>query len=184
MTDDQITALAREYAEFTDMSPVDKRNISAICENFLKYMLRHYVLVEKSKVEQIYQAKQHILANQNVFGITVTTEAAAQKRLMLCLFPEIGKGDASNVASSEPYVDGFRSNNRLHIATQITASIYSNHKAASRFNSIEALVRKALDIADTLIAECELSTQSLCPAKKGGTEDKYFDSPSLFPNEP
>lgn len=35
MTDDQITALVREYAEFTDMSPVDKKNISAICECFL-----------------------------------------------------------------------------------------------------------------------------------------------------
>lgn len=51
--------------------------------------------------------------------------------------------------------DGFRGHNRLHIATQIAASIYSNDKAASRFNSIEALVRKALDIADTLIAEVE-----------------------------
>lgn len=51
--------------------------------------------------------------------------------------------------------DGFRGHNRLHIATQITASIYSNDKAASQFNSIEALVRKALDIADTLIAEVE-----------------------------
>lgn len=51
--------------------------------------------------------------------------------------------------------DNFRNHNRLHIATQITASIYSNDKAASQFNSIEALVRKALDIADTLIAEVE-----------------------------
>lgn len=51
--------------------------------------------------------------------------------------------------------DSFRNHNRLHIATQITASIYSNDKAASQFNSIEALVRKALDIADTLIAEVE-----------------------------
>lgn len=51
--------------------------------------------------------------------------------------------------------DSFRNHNRLHIATQITASIYSNDKAASQFNSIEALVRKALDIADTLIAKAE-----------------------------
>lgn len=51
--------------------------------------------------------------------------------------------------------DSFRNHNRLHIATQITASIYSNDKSASQFNSIEALVRKALDIADTLIAEVE-----------------------------
>ena len=85
------TALASKYAEFTDMSPVDKKNISAICECFLKFVLRRYCLVEKSKAIQIYQAKQHILANQDVFGISTATEAAAQKRLMLCLFPEIAK---------------------------------------------------------------------------------------------
>ena len=51
--------------------------------------------------------------------------------------------------------DDFRDHNRLHIAAQITASIYSNDKTASRFDSIEALVRKALDITDTLIAEAE-----------------------------
>lgn len=54
MTDtDEITSLAREYAEFTDMSPADKRNISAICENFLKYTLRRYCLVEKEKAQQV-----------------------------------------------------------------------------------------------------------------------------------
>lgn len=56
---------------------------------------------------------------------------------------------------------GFRNERRLNIAAQITASIYANDKAASRFESIEALVRKALDIAGTLIAECE----------KGGNHD-------------
>ncbi len=55
--------------------------------------------------------------------------------------------------------DGFRNERRLNIATQITASIYSNDKAASQFNSIEALVRKALDIADALIAEAEKGGQ-------------------------
>ncbi|OKY84336.1 MAG: hypothetical protein BHV69_09960 [Bacteroidales bacterium 52_46] len=53
MNDDQITALAREYAEFTDLSPVDKKNVSAICENFLKYALRRYCIVEKSRVTDL-----------------------------------------------------------------------------------------------------------------------------------
>lgn len=53
MTNEQIQALAREYAEFTDMSPVDKKNISAICECFLKYTLRRYCLVEKSKATDL-----------------------------------------------------------------------------------------------------------------------------------
>ena len=52
MTDDQITAIAREYAEFTDMSPVDKKNISAICECFLKFVFRRYCLVEKEAVRK------------------------------------------------------------------------------------------------------------------------------------
>ena len=53
MTPEEITALAREYAEFTYMSPVDKKNISAICECFLKYTLRRYCLVEKSKATDL-----------------------------------------------------------------------------------------------------------------------------------
>lgn len=53
MSEEEITALAREYAEFTDMSPVDKKNISAICECFLKYTLRRYCLVEKSKAAKL-----------------------------------------------------------------------------------------------------------------------------------
>lgn len=56
---------------------------------------------------------------------------------------------------------GFRNERRLNIAAHITASIYANDKAASRFDSIDALVRKALEISDTLIAECE----------KGGNQD-------------
>lgn len=42
---------------------------------------------------------------------------------------------------------------RLYIATQITASIYADCEAAKQFHSIEAIVRKALDIADTLIQQ-------------------------------
>ena len=51
--------------------------------------------------------------------------------------------------------DGFRGHNRLHIAAQIVAAIYANYQAAKGFKSIEELVRKALDITDTLIKESE-----------------------------
>lgn len=51
--------------------------------------------------------------------------------------------------------DSFSKERRLTIATQITASIYSNREAAKQLGSIEAIVRKALDIADTLITESE-----------------------------
>ena len=83
MTDDQITALAREYADFTDLSEVDKKNISAICENFLKYTLRRYCIVEKSKLGKdgldiAWRAKEYhtvILSSDNVYF----------------LFPDLGK---------------------------------------------------------------------------------------------
>ncbi len=114
---------------------------------------------QKGKVQTMYDNAIKIIAD-NPIDSEAHLMAMLTKELIRELFGEVGKGDASNVASNvaseEPYVDGFRNHNRLHIATQITASIYSNDKAASRFNSIEALVRKALDIADTLIAECEL----------------------------
>lgn len=42
MTEEEIIALAREYADFTDTSDVEKKFIGAICENFLKYMLRRF----------------------------------------------------------------------------------------------------------------------------------------------
>lgn len=51
--------------------------------------------------------------------------------------------------------EGFRGHNRLHIAAQIVAAIYANYQAAKGFKSIEELVRKALDITDTLIKESE-----------------------------
>lgn len=51
--------------------------------------------------------------------------------------------------------DGFRGHNRLHIAAQIVAAIYANYQAAKGFKSIEEIVRKSLDIADTLIKESE-----------------------------
>ena len=50
---------------------------------------------------------------------------------------------------------GFRDHNRLHIAAQIVAALYANYQAAKDFKSIEELVRKALDITDTLIKESE-----------------------------
>lgn len=90
MNDDQITALAREYAEFTDLSPVDKKNISAICENFLKYTLRRFCLVEKSKVEKEYHEAKFTCGNVDPCSETFAT-SLAQKSVLERLFPEIGK---------------------------------------------------------------------------------------------
>lgn len=88
MNDKTITALAREYAEFTDMSPVDKKNISAICECFLKYTLRRYCLVEKSKITEEYKAAQKDQhSNDPIRFIEGRTVSAA----LVNIFPEIAK---------------------------------------------------------------------------------------------
>ena len=88
MNDKTITALAREYAEFTDMSPVDKKNISAICECFLKYTLRRYCLVEKEAVlKQFESAKRLIDArdyNKKCIGV-------GSRGVLGRLFPDLGK---------------------------------------------------------------------------------------------
>ena len=92
MTPDQITALAREYAEFTDMSPVDKKNISAICECFLKYTLRRYALVEKNKLKGTHQyIMNKIKVGENLRRKKTIDEGKAQRAIFDALFPEIAK---------------------------------------------------------------------------------------------
>ena len=88
MNDKTITALAREYAESTDMSPVVKKYISAICECFLKYTLRRYCLVEKSKITEEYKAAQKDQhSNDSIRYIEGRTVSAA----LVNIFPEIAK---------------------------------------------------------------------------------------------
>lgn len=81
MTNKEITALVREYAEFTDMSPVDKKNISAICECFLKYTLRRYCIVEKEKLQAIRFRK--------VYSADEVRSKFTEECLIDALFPEI-----------------------------------------------------------------------------------------------
>lgn len=90
MNNDQITALAREYAEFTDLSPVDKKSISAICENFLKFTLRRYCLVEKSKILEAYKDAQKDQYNsEGDFALTLA--GRNRSAVLIDLFPEIAK---------------------------------------------------------------------------------------------
>lgn len=92
MEDKEIYALAREYAEFTDMSPVDKKNISAICECFLKYTLQRYALVEKNKLKNIHQyIMNKIKVGENLRRKKTIDEGKAQRAIFDGLFPEIAK---------------------------------------------------------------------------------------------
>lgn len=90
MNEEQITALAREYAEFTDMSPVDKKNISAICECFLKFVLRRYCLVYKDKVRGEYLLARADYRTSNGMP-TVQEYHRGEMSMIERLFPEIAK---------------------------------------------------------------------------------------------
>lgn len=90
MKNDHITALAREYAEFTDTSDVEKKHISAICENFLRYTLRRFCLVEKSKLREVYKDAQKDQHNSE--GDFALTLAGRNRSVVLIdLFSEIAK---------------------------------------------------------------------------------------------
>lgn len=88
LTGQQITSLAREYAEFTDISEVNKKYISAICKNFLKYTLRRYCLVDKDAVCKEYQRE---IEQGKHAHLKCQVESRAQLRLLESLFPEIAK---------------------------------------------------------------------------------------------
>lgn len=87
---EDITSLAREYAEFTDLSPVDKECVGAICENFLRYTLRRYCLVEKSKLREAYKDAQKDQYNaEKDFALTLA--GRNRSAVLVDLFPEIAK---------------------------------------------------------------------------------------------
>lgn len=88
MTGEQITALAREYAESTGLFEEDKKNISAICECFLKHTLRRYSLVEKANIENIYKGILVQLDPKN-FGYSPYNQGRMD--VLKSLFPEIVK---------------------------------------------------------------------------------------------
>lgn len=91
MNEDQITTLASEYAEFTDTSEVEEKYISAICDNFLKYTLRRFCLVEKENIEKYFQSRNYILTHQDEYAVYIVREAEVEMKLLRCLFPEIEK---------------------------------------------------------------------------------------------
>lgn len=102
MTDTKITALAREYAEeMAKGKPSEElpnclknsmltMNAEQIAE-ILQWLRQRFCLVEKSKAEQFFKAQQNILKRQHEYDRYIVDEASAERRLMLCLFPEIAK---------------------------------------------------------------------------------------------
>lgn len=103
MDEDQITALAREYAE--EENPISDynehnmfyRNIALgvdreKAEQVITWLLRRFCLVEKSKVEEEYKSAKHdskMAHREKLY--TMLAVASARKALLESLFPEIGK---------------------------------------------------------------------------------------------
>lgn len=86
MADDQITALAREYADmlkhlFPDMPEHTYRDKMSQAKNVINIIMRRFCLVEKSKIEELEiarRAKEH--------GAVWLNQWEAES-----LFPEIAK---------------------------------------------------------------------------------------------
>ena len=100
MNDDQITALAREYAEiecpeFKYKGDKEWRNDdikSATLSNaaFLTWLLRRYCLVEKDKICEAYKDAQKDQHNsEGDFALTLA--GRNRSSVLIDLFPEIAK---------------------------------------------------------------------------------------------
>jgi len=94
--EEEITALAREYAEeirpYNDKTaPLSILDIRE-AERLIRFLLRRYCLVEKSKVAEEY--KRAIETNRNgkeTGAYSLCTMGSARKVLLESLFPEIAK---------------------------------------------------------------------------------------------
>lgn len=103
MTQNQITALAREYGEYVanrldhDMCSdpelrhklVAKGN-SEFAQHVLEWLLRRFCLVEKSKIQKEYDEAKIFCENLDPCGGNYTW-CESKIRLLESLFPEIAK---------------------------------------------------------------------------------------------
>ncbi len=100
---DQITALAREYAEeyAKGFAPADmpyclKNEATGIlacnAEDMLKWLTRRFCLVEKARVEEKLQAVNNQIKSGEELGLNrLTAVGHTNKALLSVLFPEIAK---------------------------------------------------------------------------------------------
>lgn len=100
MNNDQITALAREYAEETVKKDEDMSNclpneyvrlFADAAEEVIRFLLRRYCLVKKDAVRKFFQSRNYILTHQDKYEVYLVRESKVEKRLLDCLFPDLGK---------------------------------------------------------------------------------------------
>lgn len=60
LTPEEIENIAKQYAEFTDLSVVDQLRVKLISKEFLTWVLRDYCIVPKSQLKELYDCyRQH-----------------------------------------------------------------------------------------------------------------------------
>lgn len=93
MTQEEITALAREYAEWICPYKDKSANLSILdireAERLINFLLRRYCLVEKSKLQEEYKkvcesVNRHSATTGCLFFV-------GQKQTLESLFPDLGK---------------------------------------------------------------------------------------------
>lgn len=95
MTNDLLTALAREYAEevYAEIEDVSLRerlivSLAKGAEDSFRFLLRRFCLVEKSKVENIHKG---ILVQLNPKNFGYSPYNQGRMDVLKSLFPEIAK---------------------------------------------------------------------------------------------
>lgn len=103
MTDEQITTISREYAEEVYRNAHKEMEVLPNClsneainmfaedmESKLKWLLRRYCLVEKSKIGEAYKDAQKDQHNsEGDFALTLA--GRNRSAVLIDLFPEIGR---------------------------------------------------------------------------------------------
>lgn len=103
MSEEEITALAREYAEeatkadagdpnlsATDLNGI-KHDVAEYAEEVIRFLLRRYCLAAKDVVKNFYQSRKDFLAHQNEYDRDIVNDIWIEVRLLSCMFPEIAK---------------------------------------------------------------------------------------------
>ena len=100
MIDNQITSLAREHAkiacpEFAYKGDKELRNDdikgeTISIEAFLRFLLRRFCLIEKSKVEEVYKNTKSYKSELEPFS-RQSDCCSVKLRLLESLFPDLGK---------------------------------------------------------------------------------------------
>ena len=102
MNEQEIAALAREYAEWVTNVPkaeelpnclLNEANklIADEAERMLQWLLRRYALVEKENIKKYFQSRNYILTHQDKYEVYIVRESEVEMKLLRCLFPEIAK---------------------------------------------------------------------------------------------